>query len=167
MKIYLDLDGVLANFDKQYELLFGVRPRDVEKRKKHFYDNWDEFVLGGNFAKLEMLPNSRKLLEAVDALGVPVEILSSSGGPKHHECVVTQKLAWLRDNDLKYKPNIVPGGWKKADHAQPWHILIDDSAHVIEPYVQAGGTAILHSDHTVDDTIKKLYELHLEWVGGQ
>jgi len=167
MKIYLDLDGVLANFDKQYAILYGERPRDVEKRTKHFYDNWDDFVLGGNFAKLEMLPGAHKLITAVKSIGVPVEILSSSGGPKHHICVTTQKLAWLRDNGIDFKPNIVPGGWRKAEYAQPWHVLVDDSAHVIEPYRKAGGTAILHSDETVDETVKKLYDLHLEWVGGQ
>lgn len=165
MKIYLDMDGVLTDFDKRFGELFGGRPEESEDRKAHFYSNWNAFVEGGNFGTLEMHPGAPKLLEAVRALNVPVEILSSSGGKKYHECVTLQKEAWLRDHGIEYKANIVPGGWLKAEWAHPWHILVDDSAHVVAPYIEAGGTAILH--HDVDLTIKKLYELHLEWSNGQ
>lgn len=165
MKIYLDMDGVLTDFDKRFTELFGGRPEQSEDRKEHFYTNWPAFVEGGNFGTLEMHPGAPKLLEAVRSLNVPVEILSSSGGKKYHECVTLQKEAWLRDHGIEFKPNIVPGGWLKAEWAKPWHILIDDSAHVVDPYIAAGGTAILHYD--VDLTIKRLYELHLEWAGGQ
>lgn len=159
------MDGVLTDFNKRFGELFGGRPEQTEDRKVHFHDNWDAFVQGGNFGTLDMHPDATKLLEAVETLNVPVEILSSSGGRKYHDCVTLQKEAWLRNHGIEYKANIVPGGWLKANWAKPWHILIDDSEHVVEPYIDAGGTAILHYD--IDVTIKKLYELHLEWVGGQ
>lgn len=165
MRIYLDMDGVLTDFNKRFTELFGGRPEQTEDRKEHFYKNWPTFVEGGNFATLEMHPDAPRLLEVVRSLNVPVEILSSSGGKKYHECVTTQKEAWLRDHGIDYKPNIVPGGWLKAEWAKPWDILIDDSAHVVEPYIKAGGTAILHYD--IDVTVKKLYELHHEWITGQ
>ena len=44
MKIYLDMDGVLTDFEKKYEELFGVRPDEVQARTKHFWENWQEFV---------------------------------------------------------------------------------------------------------------------------
>ena len=161
------MDGVLADFDKQYETLFGARPKDIVKRSKHFYRNWDAFVFGGNFTKLQLHPGAIQLLEAVDSLKLACEtqILSSSGGKRHHECVTIQKLSWLRDKNIGYYANIVPGSSLKAAYAAPWHILIDDTDYVIDSYRKAGGTAIHHTD--VNSTISKLHELHLEWQGAQ
>lgn len=165
MKIYLDMDGVLTDFEKRYEELFGIRPAEVQSRTKHFWDNWQEFIRGGNFKTLEKHKGADALLSYVSSLGVPVEILSSSGGEQNHECVTTQKIAWLCNNGIPYKANIVPGGSKKASYAHPWHILVDDTERVVEKYRAAGGTAVLH--HDVDETISQLSKLYLEWRGGQ
>ena len=164
MKIYLDMDGVLTDFEGRYEQLFGVRPDEVKSRVKHFWDNWETFIKGNNFETLEWHKGAVELLAYVASLQVPVEILSSSGGGQFHDIVVPQKLKWLESKGIPYKANIVPGGAKKAELAQPWHILIDDTPHVIEKYRAAGGTAILHEN--VNDTIKQLSKLHLEWQGG-
>jgi hypothetical protein len=165
MKIYLDMDGVLTDFNKRYEELYGARPEEGWRRHKHFWQNWESFINGYNFKTLDKHKDADKLLQFVYELRVPVEILSSSGGEKHHECVVAQKEAWLRNNGIDYKANIVPGGSKKAAFASPWHILVDDTLHVIEKYRSAGGTAVHHYD--IDVTLKELSRLHLEWQGGE
>lgn len=165
MKIYLDMDGVLADFDKQYELLFGVRPKEVTKRDEHFHKNWDAFVLDEGFTRLELFPGADRLLKYIESLDVPVEILSSSGGSKWHLEVTTQKHQWLRTRGIPHRPNIVPGGHKKAEFAGPWNILVDDTLRVVENYRKAGGTAILHTD--ADETIVELSKLYLEYQGGQ
>ena len=165
MKIYLDMDGVLTDFETRYEELFGVRPDEVKARAKHFWENWQAFIMGGHFQHLDWHPGAVELLAYVASLRVPVEILSSSGGGDFHDIVVPQKLKWLESKGIPYKANIVPGGAKKAEFAEPWHILIDDTPHVVEKYRNAGGTAILHTN--VNDTIKQLGALHLEWQGGE
>ena len=165
MKIYLDMDGVLTDFEKRYEELFGARPIEINKQNKHFWSNWETFVKGGNFTTLEKHKGADELLSFVKSLNVPIEILSSSGGHQYHECVTTQKNAWLRNNGIDFKPNIVPGGKKKAQFADPWNILVDDTQHVVDNYKAAGGTAILH--HDVNVTIRELSRLYLEWQGGQ
>lgn len=165
MKIYLDMDGVLANFDKQYELLFGARPIDTTNRTKHFWSHWDEFVAGKNFTKLELMPGAETLMKACDMFNVPVEILSSTGNEKYYDTIAAQKLEWLKSHNITYKPNFVPGGLKKAKFAAPWNILIDDTPKVVDAYVKAGGTAILHKD--ANDTIKQLLKLYLEYQGGE
>ena len=165
MKIYLDMDGVLADFDKQYGLLFGVRPIDTENRTKHFWSHWDEFVTGKNFTKLELMPGAETLMKACDLLKVPVEILTSTGNEKYYNDIAAQKTEWLKAHNITYKPNFVAGGTKKAQYADPWNILIDDTPKVVDAYVKAGGTAILHKD--VDTTVKQLLKLYLEYQGGQ
>lgn len=165
MKIYLDMDGVLTDFEKRYDELFGVRPEEIKARTKHFWSNWKTFIEGENFKTLEKHKDADTLLHFVHELRVPVEILSSSGGHEFHDTVTSQKIEWLCNNTIPYKANIVPGGSKKAELAHPWHILVDDTARVVEKYRAAGGTAILHYD--INITLKELSRLHLEWRGGE
>lgn len=159
------MDGVLTDFEKKYEELFGVRPVEVKHRTTHFWKNWETFVKEGSFVHLEKHKGADELLKFVNSLGVPVEILSSSGGQQFHEYVTTQKIAWLCNNGIPFKANIVPGGSKKALFAAPWNVLVDDTDRVVENYRKAGGTAILHYDVSV--TIRELSRLYLEWRGGQ
>lgn len=164
MKIYLDMDGVIANFHKRYEELFGIPPADVRRKEEHFESNWEAFVLGNNFTSLEMIPDAKELIEYVFSLGIPVEILSSSGGIKFHDSVRAQKIEWLNKHDLFIPKHIVPGGHLKArySYGNPWNILIDDTERVIEGYRKSGGTGILHT--SAKDTIKQLKKLHYEWT---
>jgi hypothetical protein len=155
------MDGVLADFDKKYEELFGVRPIDVKLRRKHFLNNWESLVKGENFIHLEKHKDADKLLTFVKTLNIPIEILSSSGGHHYHNEVAYQKLTWLNKNNIYFKANIVPSGCKKATYAHPWHILVDDTPSVINKYRAAGGVAILHYD--IDVTINELSKLFLEW----
>ena len=165
MKIYLDMDGVLADFEDRYVEKFGEFPKDSHKRRKHFWNNWKQFVDDADFETLRKHKNCDELLEVVRSLNLPVEILSSSGGGYSHDIVTEQKKKWLEANGIEFKANIVPGGGHKADFASPWHILIDDTDNVIERYRKAGGTAIHHVD--IHETVKQLRTLYLEWIGGQ
>jgi len=159
------MDGVLTNFEKRYDELFGIRPSEQNARTSHFWRHFEQFIVEGNFRTLEKHPDADKLLQFVHEMRVPVEILTSSGGEKYHEQVTQDKITWLCNNGIPYKANVVPGGSKKAMFADPWHILIDDTPHVVEKYRAAGGTAILHYDINV--TLKELAQLHLEWQGGE
>lgn len=162
MKIYLDIDGVLANFDKRYEELFGVAPTEPSKKEAHFHENWEAFVTGRNFTTLEELPDARQLLDYVFSLGVPVEILGSSGGKKFHDIVRAQKLEWLSAHGITCPVHIVPGGHLKARYAYgPWYILVDDTPRVIEGFRKAGGTGILHT--SAAESIGQLKKLYSEW----
>ena len=165
MKIYLDMDGVLTDFEKRYVEKYGEFPKDLDKRRQHFWDNWKKFVDDKDFENLEKHKHCDELLAAVRSLRLPVEILSSSGGGYSHEIVTEQKKNWLKKNGIEFPANIVPGGGHKAKFAGAWNILIDDTANVIERYRKAGGTAIHHVN--IEDTIKQLHALHLEWEGGE
>jgi hypothetical protein len=165
MKIYLDMDGVLTDFEKRYVEKFGEFPKEVDRRRKHFWSNWKKFVDDADFETLEKHKHADELLQAVRSLKLPVEILSSSGGGYSHEIVTDQKKVWLAKHGIDYVANIVPGGGHKAEFAGAWNILIDDTEHVIERYRKAGGTAIHHTD--IATTIAQLHKLHLEWITGE
>ena len=80
-KIYLDLDGVLCNFEKRYIELYNEAP-SVMREKKLSSKNWHNFVQTKQFEKLEYFPGAKDLIKYVNKTKIPVEILSSSGGKR-------------------------------------------------------------------------------------
>jgi len=168
LKIYLDMDGVLTNFDKEYVKVNGMPPSLARRDSKGTDNMWDKFVLSNSFEKLDYWPGAELLLKVVAQLAtdpdVKVEILSSSGGTKYHDSVTAQKTKWLKDHDITYKANIVAGRSKKKNYADKNSVLIDDTEDVIESFTAAGGYAILHKD--VYDTIQKLMMIYKEVKNG-
>lgn len=153
-KIYLDMDGVLCSFNKRYEELFGESP-GTSRDRKNFSPNWKTFIEGKNFATLDWNPGGQELLAYVKTIpNVTIEILSSSGGLKHHDEVMAQKISWLCEHGIPYKANICPGSRLKGEYADPSIILIDDTDYVLDGFVKAGGIGILHKD--VNETIQQL-----------
>jgi hypothetical protein len=155
-KIYLDMDGVLTNFESRWAELFGGPPGVVRDRK-NFSDEWPQFVKKGAFKTLDWFPGGQELLKYIQSKKVTVEILSSSGGARFHFEVVEQKDFWLRTHGIFYKINIVPGRKFKAEYAKPNVVLIDDTKEIIDSFNAAGGIGILHKD--VNITIEKLESL--------
>jgi hypothetical protein len=154
-KIYLDMDGVIAFFEQRWHELYGVSPK-ASRERKEFSPRWDKFIEDGNFATLPKFPGGDKLVDFVRTTGVPVEILSSSGGLTHHDNVKAQKIKWLQSHGYDFPVNIVPGSRLKGAYATPNRILVDDTDYVLDAYMNAGGIGILHTD--ADVTIAKLKE---------
>lgn len=153
--IYLDMDGVLANFDERWSSLFNETP-GTSRDRKQFDPNWKLFIQNQNFASLSMFPGAEDLLEFVSRyrFDLNIEILSSSGGKLFHNEVSIQKRLWLNNHGISYVRNFVPGRKLKKNYATPSTILIDDTPDVIEAFTAAGGIGILHTD--ANETIELL-----------
>jgi len=153
MKIYLDMDGVLANFEKRYIELFREAPdSNGQRERKEFSQNWTTFIEGKHFETLDWWHGGPELITYL-SVNVPidsVEILSSSGGNKYHDQVVEQKKKWIETFNLpeQWKVNVVAGRKKKSEFATPDSILIDDTLDVIQAFRAAGGIGIHHKDYT-------------------
>jgi hypothetical protein len=147
--LYLDMDGVLADFNKRYTELFKQSPGDGRDRKE-FTTNWPNFIQGENFTTLEKWPGCDALLafakDLQDNYGITVEILSSSGGEKFHSEVTAQKVKWLQKHGITFKANIVPGSGKKKSWSKTGTVLVDDTDYVINAYNEGEGVGILHTD---------------------
>ena len=151
------MDGVLTDFHRRYADLFGENAAGEDRPNKKDSSNWTEFVMSRQFETLDWFPGGRELLDFVNSLNVQVEILSSTAGAKYHGEVRDQKIIWLNNANILYPANLVPGRRVKRFFSFPGHVLIDDTADVVEEFSQYGGKAIMHTD--AESTIDQLKEM--------
>jgi len=143
--IYLDMDGVIADFTKRYRELYKMMPREAEKNKQ-FDKFFDEFIATGQFATLELMPGTMDGIEFLRKASAPTQILSSTANEARYDAISKQKLIWLQTHGITFTPNFVPGKRLKQDYAAPDKIIIDDTESVIEQWKAKGGIGILHKD---------------------
>lgn len=144
-RIYLDMDGVIANFEKRYKELYNMSPREAEKNKK-FQKFFDEFIANDNFATLELMPDAMNLIEYLRKANIPTQILSSTANREKYDIISKQKMIWLQSHGITFNPIFVPGKRLKKEYATPNSLIIDDTEIVIDDWVEAGGCAIWHRD---------------------
>jgi hypothetical protein len=138
--LYLDMDGVLCNFDKAY------RVYDPQKSdRKRFRQAVMDYHI---FEDLEFMPDTLQLMNHVSKLvDIDVQILTSMGtfDAVQGNAAKYQKLHWLKKNNIPYKANFVRCKEEKANYATEKSILIDDSIGCITPFNRANGHGILHT----------------------
>jgi len=147
--LYLDMDGVLADFNKEY------LKHDPEKNDRKRFRS--AVINDKIFEKLDFMPDTQELLNHVSKLhDVKIEILTSMGthDPFQGNAAKEQKLAWLKKHSIPYFANFVRSKGEKAQYATPTSILIDDSPGCIGPFIEKGGHGILH--HKASETIRIL-----------
>ena len=157
--LYLDMDGVLADFHKAY-----IKYDPQKDDRKKFRASVMDYKI---FEDLDFMPDAEELLNHVRKLrGINIEILTSMGthDPIQGEEAKRQKLVWLAKKNITYKPNFVRDKAEKAQYAKPNTILIDDSVGCIAPFIRAGGNGILHKHASesvliLDSTILHIHAL--------
>ena len=155
-KIYVDMDGVIADFYKRYHEMFRVSPDDA-RYKAQFSGNFPRFIETEQFATLDLMPDARELINFLDTLEIPKEILSSTARPENDDAIRPQKCRWLATHNISYRANFVPGKQHKYKYATPNSIIIDDTRSVIEDWAKAGGIGILHKNTKETIEILKSY----------
>jgi hypothetical protein len=154
--VYLDMDGVIADFEKRYIELFGIAPQEAEKNKK--FDHYFEmFIANDGFADLPLMEGAAEGLEYLRKANVLTQMLTSSSDEKRHDAVSRQKKLWLEKHGITFYPIIVPGKKLKQNYAEPDCILIDDMEINIEQWRAKGGIGILHKDWHTTMAILHMY----------
>lgn len=168
-KIYLDMDGVLSDFDA---MLHKHSPKLKEKygdiNNNPIPDDilWPTIEAIPDFwANMPMMKDAKKLLSFVEGLGIDIEILTAPSS-SDKRCK-PGKLEWLEKYGIKYKVNFCRAEEKKK-LATPNSILIDDRMDNILGWVENNGIGILHfsADDTID-RLKQFIEIKKDTVEGK
>jgi hypothetical protein len=157
MTLFLDLDGVLADFDRKVRELTGHAPSEFKNRENGLSHSmmWKKIATTHDFYNiLDWMPDGKELFEAVKhlrpiiltglprgnwaapqkrnwcarMLGPDVPVITCMADEKH-----TKALEWLRTRR----------GYDRNDLADC--ILIDDREKTIPLWESLGGTYILHT----------------------
>ena len=155
-RIFLDMDGVIADFTKRYKELYNMEPREAEKHKQ-FDKLFTEFIATGQFATLDLMDGAMDGVEFLRKAPVPTEILSSTAYEETFDVISIQKMIWLQKYGITFNPIFVPGKRLKYKYATPDSIIIDDTESVIDDWRKAGGIAIWHKDWPTTLAILRQY----------
>lgn len=155
MKLFVDLDGCLTDFDQAVadlgeEYTAGLADDAPEDVKQKMYDAIEK--AGEDFwAKMKWTEDGKELWALVKKLNPT--ILSSPG---KFQSAPAGKILWIQKN--------IPGtslflSDTKSEYIDPYDlsILIDDNRDNIGGWEQGGGEAILHT--SAAETERKLLEL--------
>ena len=149
VQIWLDCDGVLADFDKYFTKKFGLTPSAYEKLHGssifwHNIQNHPNF-----YYNLPLMPGARKLWKAVSKYCVPKILTGLPSGTWAEE----QKLAW-RDKYFNGFEMICTKAALKSNYCKPGDILIDDRLYYAHLWEEVGGIFLHHENAT--NSIAKL-----------
>jgi hypothetical protein len=137
-QLYLDCDGVLADFDKGATALLGLPPRAYEAR--HGIGRfWQKLATAPDFYfGLPLLPDAMDLFEAVKHLH-PVIL---TGLPRGN---------WAADQKVRWAAQHFPGtriittmARDKRDHAKEGDVLVDDQLRHRHLWEEVGGIFVHH-----------------------
>ena len=159
-KVYLDMDGVIANFDKRFEDISGMSPKEFEAKfgKKQFWNLIDEDNKISFWVGIEEMPGAKALVDYVKKYNF--ELLTSPSAKKQS---YLGKLLWVRNHSSLFggKPRVNFKSAKEKhlvkDKLTEKDVLIDDREDTIERWNAAGGTGIHYkSASQVLNDLKKL-----------
>jgi hypothetical protein len=147
-QLYLDCDGVLADFEKGATAILGLPPKRFEER--HGLGKfWQKLASAPDFYfSLPLLPGAQRLFDAVKHLD-PIIL---TGLPRGN---------WAADQKMRWAAQYFPGvkmitcmARDKRDHAREGDVLVDDNSKFRHLWEQAGGIFIHHKQ--VDKTLEEL-----------
>ncbi len=160
-KIYFDMDGVLADFDKGVRELCHMETPPHDAPKELDDEMWRRIRDAGNFYdRLDLMPGAKELFGKLrEKYGDKVEILT--GVPKKErgiDTAETDKENWVRrllDEKMKFNP--VARKNKQNFSGDTGYILIDDLEKNIKEWEAMGGTGIRHI--SAEETLAELERL--------
>jgi hypothetical protein len=158
MQLYLDCDGVLADFDKAATELLKMPPRQFEKRfgPPEF---WKRLARHPDFyGSLPLMPDAMILFEAVRHLD-PIIL---TGLPRGN-WAAPQKVRWAAEH-FPGTRIITCLAADKRRHARDGDILVDDTLKYRDLWTGAGGTFVHHRD--AKTSIEELRRLAPEAMDG-
>ena len=155
--IFIDMDGVLVDFEKGISEMIG-HPLGSDNYGHSEYDRRKQELTDKRcFRKLPPMVDYHELIGYVKHTGLNWEILTAAGAI-NRQLVVWDKNEWIKEYvDPFVVVTCTYSGSQKKIFAQKGNILIDDRPENIEAWESEGGIGILHKN--ARDTINEIKKL--------
>jgi 5'(3')-deoxyribonucleotidase len=150
-RLFLDADGVLADFDLSARRLLGMTPKEfIAKHGRGTF--WKRLAKAPNFyGSLPEMPDARVLFDAVKHLkptiltGLPIG-----------NWAAPQKVKWAAEH-FPGVPIITCMARDKHKHMHPGDVLVDDREKHRPAYEEAGVVFVHHRN--AEDSLRQLAEI--------
>lgn len=151
--IFIDLDGVLADFDRFYFEHFGVR---LNRQMTEDPPNFRKNILGyGRFYyDLPLMPDAMALWDGVKRLHPAPAILTGVREDAAESSCADDKRAWVAKHLGPDVPVFTSRSKDKRVHGKPGDILVDDWFKYQPLWEDMGGIFILHT--STADSLPKI-----------
>lgn len=163
--LYLDMDGVQADFFGNWAKLHGVSNyKDIGDRELAI----DELAHSSPeqvykfFLELPPLPGGIKILKWLKANKIPFTVLSAPLRGPYSKASIKGKKDWLDQYNPGTSGRAIFTGDKylyATKNGKP-NVLVDDFGKYINAWREAGGIGIKHDDDNTDNTIKQLEKIY-------
>ena len=151
-RLFLDADGVLADFDEGARRLLGMTPRAFEARHGRGAF-WKRLANARNFyGSLPEMPDARLLFDGVKHLKPTILTGLPLGG-----WAAPQKVEWAAEH-FPGVPIITCMARDKHKHMQPGDVLVDDRENHRAAYEAAGIVFVHHKDAA--DSLRQLAKIY-------
>jgi hypothetical protein len=139
IQVFVDLDGVMADFEEGVRIMTGKYPHEQESRNKM----WKQIGASNTFFQdLPIMPDAMRMWNYLQQYK---PIVLTATGHRNPMGVDAQKRRWVAKNlGTDIRVLTVEHSNEKAKYAHERAILIDDRTKSIEPWIEAGGKGILH-----------------------
>jgi hypothetical protein len=149
MRLFVDMDGVLADFDAHHESLFGYRPDRIWRKA-----NWKGI---GSMKDFYLhIPPMKDMDELWDFIE-PLHPIVLTGIPFSVPEAAANKRVWVRKHLGPHVEVRCCLSKEKSMHAKPGDVLIDDWEKYKHLWEKTGGIWITHT--CVASTIEELRKL--------
>ncbi len=154
-QVFVDLDGVLADFDSHHHAVFGIMPDKTNDNV-----DWAKVrSIPGFYADIPLMCDALRLWNFLKMyLEKPAIVLT--GIPKSVEEAAANKTAWVARHlgaDVEVR---CCRSSEKCTHAAPGDILIDDWTKYQHLWIAKGGRWITHI--SAELSIKQLRNISIE-----
>lgn len=157
--LYLDMDGVVADFDKYAESILGSLPGHYGIYPD---DQWEKIASNPRlYQRLKKTVYADRLVDECRDLAATknYELIFLTAVPKGNDVKWSfyDKVVWAQNYFPDIPVHFGPFSIDKWQHCRPGDILVDDRPSNIEQWRIAGGIAIHHTD--IDATLYELSKL--------
>jgi len=165
--LYLDMDGVQADFFKSWARFAGVNDykdiEDTEASIEKLASNGPEFIYRF-FRDLDTLRGGLRVIDWLQEHDIPYTILSAPLRYEHQASIMG-KREWLDKHHVGASESAIFASDKSkyaTDSEGRPNVLIDDFGRNIIPWDKAGGIGIKHDPFDEDPTISALEKIYLK-----